>query len=226
MIAILGVLASILLPTLSRARDAGRQVVCLSNLRQGSIACRMYADENDGFAPAIGVPWERLPFWALVVQEWAGASIDTDNVNEVGDAVDVELYATDSMLVCPSVDAAYPERMTRTYAMNATGHAGFTPRDAPPDPDNFDVEIAHINISLIARPSAFPLLVDSAVSFIPDDAPPPTRTSSVIDFRQDDHVTKRLGYFHAGGRAFDSAMVDGSARSWGAIELQWTEPLP
>jgi prepilin-type N-terminal cleavage/methylation domain-containing protein len=225
-IAILGVLASILLPTLSRTREAGRQAVCLSNVRQATLACRMYADDNDGYGPAIGVPWERLPFWALVVQEWAGAAIDPDNISDDGDALDVELYATDSTLVCPTVDASYPERMTRTYAMNATGHAGLTPPNGPPDADNFDREFAHINFSLIARPSALPLLTDSAVAFIPDDAPPPTRTSSVIDFRQDSHVTKRLGYFHAGRRRFDAGMFDGSARPWGEVHLHWKDPLP
>ena len=37
----------LLLPALSRAREQGKRTVCLSNLRQMSLAWMMYADEND-----------------------------------------------------------------------------------------------------------------------------------------------------------------------------------
>jgi prepilin-type N-terminal cleavage/methylation domain-containing protein len=45
-IAITGILASLLLPALSRARESARTVVCLSNLRQLNLAWWMYAEDN------------------------------------------------------------------------------------------------------------------------------------------------------------------------------------
>lgn len=215
-IGVIAILLSLLLPGLSSARGAARQGVCLSNLRQAYVACRMYADDHAGLGPAIGQPYVSLPFWALVVQDGYAPS------HKPG----TKAYSTRSVLVCPGVDGAYPERMTRTYAMNATGHAGLTPPDAPPDPDDYD-EIgttAHIALDLVPAPSLAVLLVDSAVAFIPDGAPPPTQTSSVIDFRQPGHVASRLGRFHAG--SFDGAMLDGSARPWGEVPERWLEPLP
>lgn len=50
-IAILAILASLLLPALSSARERGKQAVCLSNLRQIGIALRIYADEFEGNIP-------------------------------------------------------------------------------------------------------------------------------------------------------------------------------
>lgn len=46
-IAILGLLFSILLPALSKAREAAKGTSCLSNLRQISHGWHLYADEND-----------------------------------------------------------------------------------------------------------------------------------------------------------------------------------
>jgi prepilin-type N-terminal cleavage/methylation domain-containing protein len=47
-VAIIALLVSILLPTLSRARESARGAACLSNQRQLGIAARMYMDENRG----------------------------------------------------------------------------------------------------------------------------------------------------------------------------------
>lgn len=46
-IAIIGILASMLLPALSRAKQEGKRAVCLSNLRQLSLMWMMYADDNN-----------------------------------------------------------------------------------------------------------------------------------------------------------------------------------
>ena len=50
-IAIIAILAAMLLPALSRAKEAGKSISCLSNLRQLSIASQMYVDDNHGYYP-------------------------------------------------------------------------------------------------------------------------------------------------------------------------------
>ncbi len=50
-VAIIGVLASMLLPALSRAREKGRRTVCMSNLRQQGLAFAMYAGDYDSRMP-------------------------------------------------------------------------------------------------------------------------------------------------------------------------------
>jgi prepilin-type N-terminal cleavage/methylation domain-containing protein len=53
-IAIIAILAAMLLPALSSAKEAGRRIACLSNLRQLSLASQMYADDNQGAYPPRG----------------------------------------------------------------------------------------------------------------------------------------------------------------------------
>ena len=50
-IAIIAILAGMLLPALSRAKEAGRRIACVNNLRQLGLSLRMYGDDNDGYFP-------------------------------------------------------------------------------------------------------------------------------------------------------------------------------
>ncbi len=46
-IAIIAILASLLLPALSKAKEQGRKARCISNLKQIGLAATMYADDNN-----------------------------------------------------------------------------------------------------------------------------------------------------------------------------------
>ena len=52
-IAIIGLLAAMLLPVLSRAKEAGRATVCVSNLHQIGIALQIYVDDNHQILPTM-----------------------------------------------------------------------------------------------------------------------------------------------------------------------------
>ena len=51
-IAIIAILAAMLLPALSRAKETARRISCMNNLRQLSLAARLYVDDNQGYYPA------------------------------------------------------------------------------------------------------------------------------------------------------------------------------
>src|SRR6516165_5451784 len=55
-IGIIALLIAILLPALSRAREASNTVKCLSNLRQIVAGCLQYSAENRGFE--VPMQWE------------------------------------------------------------------------------------------------------------------------------------------------------------------------
>ena len=211
-IAVVAVLVALLLPALGAAREAGRATLCLSNLRQAATVCVQYSQQFKGYGPAIGQPYSALPNWALVVQAESG---------QAGEGT--ELYSSRSVLVCPSIAAAYrTEPMQRTYAMNATGHAG-----QPGDRDNYDTGPAFIRFDAVSPGSGLALLVDSDVPpATTSNPPPPTRTASTLDFRQAEHVAHRLGWFHASRKRFNGADFDGAAKTYSAVPGGWQRALP
>ena len=46
--AIIGILAALLLPAVSKAKVAAQRTVCLANLQQLNLGCKMYSDDNNG----------------------------------------------------------------------------------------------------------------------------------------------------------------------------------
>lgn len=210
-VAVIALLVALVLPALGSSREAARAVACASNLRQVMAAIRAYADQHRGLSPAIGVPYASLPNWALAVQASFGA----------GGTAPGDLYAAGSILVCPTSRATFGRDMQRTYAINATGHAGLAG-----DPDHYDTSQVHIRLDRIADPSRTPIFVDSLPAPAAPGAPPPTRTASMIDWRQESHVVERLARLHAQRRGWNAAMADGSASIQLEIRPSWSDPLP
>ena len=64
-VAIIGVLASLILPSLGAARKRAQSAVCQNNIKQIGLAISMYALDNDNYAPAdnkstaTGLQWHR-----------------------------------------------------------------------------------------------------------------------------------------------------------------------
>src|SRR5271156_6839470 len=51
-IAIIAILAAMLLPTLSRAKETAKRISCLNDLGQLSLAAHIYVDDNQGAYPS------------------------------------------------------------------------------------------------------------------------------------------------------------------------------
>ena len=105
-IAIIGILASLLLPTLGRAKEAGRATACLSNLRQVGIALQIYVGDNNNKLPVMrdrlldtnSPPTNTFP------------SVDLVLSNELGNV---------RVLRCPSDNQQLYEQTGSSYAWNS-----------------------------------------------------------------------------------------------------------
>jgi prepilin-type processing-associated H-X9-DG protein len=83
-IAIIAILASMLLPALSKAREAAQNAKCINNLKQCGLAYDLYSSDYDGFIPESTYPYGGVQRQSL------------DNLRITG-------YVTKSeSLVCPS----------------------------------------------------------------------------------------------------------------------------
>jgi prepilin-type N-terminal cleavage/methylation domain-containing protein len=91
-IAIIGILSSLLLPALGRAKESGRKISCVSNLRQVNLAVRLYTEDASDSFPVSPNP-NPYPngigaFYKELVKGYAGLTGPLTN--------------TDKIFVCPS----------------------------------------------------------------------------------------------------------------------------
>jgi prepilin-type N-terminal cleavage/methylation domain-containing protein/prepilin-type processing-associated H-X9-DG protein len=133
-IAIIAILAAMLLPALSKAKDKAKGISCINNLKQVGVAMVMYGDENNG-----EVPRGNEPYW------WEAFSTQLSRKQATGTNINIGVY------LCPS----YPNKNQLVcYVVNAWDFA------SPTDPSGF--EAAGVSkLSNFRRPTDTIYLVDN-----------------------------------------------------------------
>jgi prepilin-type N-terminal cleavage/methylation domain-containing protein len=101
-IAIIAILAAMLLPALSKAKERGRTAACLSNLHQIGIALQVYVDENNNRMPRM--------------YDFATNGVVT---NLTVDIVLTNLLGSHNILKCPSDFRQIFETTGSSYAWNS-----------------------------------------------------------------------------------------------------------
>jgi prepilin-type N-terminal cleavage/methylation domain-containing protein len=137
--AVIAILAAILLPTLSRARERAQGILCLNNTKQLTLAWHMYADDFEGRLPynlgMVGSSFRTPLNWVNNVMTWgASAPLDTDNTNTTTiTGASLGPYSSAAAIYrCPSDHVVSREQSgagwdgrIRSYSMNAmVGDAG------------------------------------------------------------------------------------------------------
>lgn len=101
-VAVIGVLAGILFPTLGRTREEARRAFCISNLRQLSLAVELYKNNYHGwYFPVMYVDPDN-PF-ATAALYWFG-KVEGGQVDKTKGMLFRYFGSEDSVELCPSFD--------------------------------------------------------------------------------------------------------------------------
>lgn len=133
-IAIIAILASLLLPALSRAKEKAQKVACLNNLKQLQTCYVMYIDDNNDFIP----PNDATPS-ASATNAWVAgdAKTDTTTVNiengvlfKYNSSVKIYICPDDRSMTVPSLLSPKGVPRTRSYSIDtALGDSVYTSAD-------------------------------------------------------------------------------------------------
>ena len=137
--AVIGILAALLLPALSKARERGMAIVCLSNTKQLTLGWQLYANDHEELLPynlgMSGSPESSYRTdlnWVNNVMTWDLSSDNTNTATITQAALGSFVSRSTAIYRCPSdrvlsavQSAAGWEARIRSYSMNALiGNAG------------------------------------------------------------------------------------------------------
>jgi hypothetical protein len=127
------ILAAILFPVFSQAREAAKQTACLSNLRMMSVGHLMYAsDYDDTLHPG--------PDWATAIAAYSRSSAGCPNFEGgIGYAFDVDAAGVNL--------AKLEEPILMMYESDAPGPSPVADIDTIPDPPRHRVRGGGVNVS-------------------------------------------------------------------------------
>lgn len=106
-VAVIGVLTGLLLPTLGRAREAGRSAACLGNLRQIGLSLQLYVQDYNNRLPYMRD--QLLETNAVPAEDWLPGP-DRALILYLGDV---------ALLRCPSDRERLFERTRSSYSWNS-----------------------------------------------------------------------------------------------------------
>jgi len=153
-IGIIALLISILLPSLSRARQQGQRVQCMSNMRQLGMATIMYTQANKGWFPEAAA-YSHYDDWIF----WEAARVSTRNegalVKYLGSNNFIEAHYR-----CPSDNFDNHPTYPYSYSMNEF-MGGLL------DADNGDLH-KRIKITAVKRSAEKIMFVDESSTTIDD----------------------------------------------------------
>lgn len=180
-IAIIAVLAGMLLPALSRAKDKGRQAACINNIRQIGLGFMLYIDDNADTFPGAAAKLPTFP----VVEDWIYWNVNDSRIDDPirrnPNNAPIAQYTSgfiEDLFRCPS-DRDLREKMKRPpahvlfkYSYTANSHyvneqnRGMTSLF----PGDFNLDNLPFKSTQIVSPSSKLMLVEEhATNELPDD---------------------------------------------------------
>jgi prepilin-type N-terminal cleavage/methylation domain-containing protein/prepilin-type processing-associated H-X9-DG protein len=133
-IAIIAILASMLLPSLAKAKAKGQQIFCLNNYRQLQLCWHMYYDDNgDNLPPNESAVGSARDGWDATARTWVkgNAYTDTNTANiEAGCLYPYDKSA--QIYKCPSDKSTVRDqgKIPRVRSVSMSMYMNYIPEDA------------------------------------------------------------------------------------------------
>ena len=116
-IAIIAILAGLLLPALSRAKERAWKVNCVSNLKQIGVGVEMYVGDNEGYMPVCGWPEGQNPWQTYSAARVApGTMTLTRGFMSMGLLYRTQTVPDPKVFYCPSNKRSGEDRTYDYYA--------------------------------------------------------------------------------------------------------------
>lgn len=197
-ISIIALMISILLPSLSRARDASRSVLCLSRQRQCTLALNIYAQDFNGIIPGYWVSAnDHSGRWAIRLIRMGLPQSFEDPTDPPENSPALEIFR------CPSAkpDEFHPKH---TYGIFAGNHTGETPDWLIKS----DSSGQFINRAAVPQPSNQMLLADTV------RGTGVTKVEWQWDFYYQDRIAHNIGLHARHAGAINFSCLDGHVVSY------------
>jgi prepilin-type N-terminal cleavage/methylation domain-containing protein len=119
-IAIIAILASLLLPSLSKARDASRRTFCAGSMKQIGLALRGYVDESNEWWP-----YRYEPSYANPMRWWALQLTESNYIKQGKGTEDFIVYCPSRTRDYNGASAAYLNTTSDYLINSASADGGF-----------------------------------------------------------------------------------------------------
>jgi Tfp pilus assembly protein PilE len=152
-IGIIAVLAALLMPVLTQAKETARRIICASNQRQLGIVCLMYTSDQDDHFP-YGEKWDP-----------GRDSNHAEDLAYMSESMYTYLYSSYAgkeaqIWSCPTLATAQPHPIQSSSTFGKTYHLGFLYMRAKPDTNRRYATRGYDYPSKVNQETTVPMFMD------------------------------------------------------------------